>query len=119
MLGISGDHRKCDPSRLCQDPQSGKPPLRSPFLPLVALVLLELGIPLSQAPPKLFSIFLCLLYLRIEECGRTFEYLDLEIFGRGFWEEVSRSVEERTMRSLITRRFLVRHDRCSESRRSR
>ena len=62
----------CDLDRVREDPQCGKPPVRSPFLSLVTLVLPGLGVPISKAQPKLLRILLRLLHLGMEECGRAF-----------------------------------------------
>lgn len=102
-------------SRFHECPQSGQPPVRSPFFPLVTLALSELSVSVRKAPPKLFRTFLSLLNSRIDERSRVLESLDLEVLRRGFWAEVARSVKECTMRSFITRGFLMRHDRCPDS----
>ena len=66
-------------SRLCEDLQGSKPPIRSPLLPLVTLIHPGLGIPVSKALPKLLRVLLCLLDLDVEESGCTFERPDLEV----------------------------------------
>jgi len=117
-LRILGDRRARDLKRLGEDLQGSEPPVRSPFLPLVSLVLHGLGIAVGKAPPKLFPVFLRFLDLRVEKCGRSPECLNLELLGRSFCGEAPRSVDERTVGSLVPRRFLVRHDRWSHSTRS-
>jgi hypothetical protein len=66
-----------DLSSLREGPQSHKPPVRFPFLPLVNLVFTGVGIPVSKALPKPLRVFLCLLDLRVKECGGTLECSDL------------------------------------------
>ena len=80
MFRILGDRRVDDPGGFRENLQGSQSPVRSPFLPLVTLILHELGIPVSQAKPKLFRILLRLLDLRVEECGRALQCSDLEVF---------------------------------------